>query len=482
MPNNFDLLLEAERRGILPDEKKPLLNEARSRGLIPGASDAPRVVPPPNEPGLEERIPFTDPINLSLGALADKSAATRAAGVPAPIGAAMRVGEIGLRGLQGFFPSSPTEVGGAIAAGPAASLGADTVRSVGKPLLKTTGDVLAELAATWTGRSPEAFKEVFKNPEIMKKVSEQVGQSEQAKFVDAVEKSLARMGEKFRAVQDSIAGFPTLGDKGLEVVANAPQVDLQTPAKQLAKELVVAGHHIPEELSGFAPINEGFFEAGSPEHQSITKWLAKLQSKPTRDFGEALNLKRQLDQEINYGPAGGQGIRLNDQAQKVLRDMRKKVDEALKMALPAAKRAEWEEANRVYASAAQAKAELKRQVVGETPEQTTMRVLRQLKTGRNEENLTGKAVRLGDDAVKALDEIHDRVVARQFKEYVHGHGGGALGILTTTSPRLLGQVAALSGQGYPHLEQIARSALAHPKTLAIALEGIMQKHEAQSQP
>jgi len=34
---NFDLYLEAERRGILPPDKAALLNEARSRGLVPGA-------------------------------------------------------------------------------------------------------------------------------------------------------------------------------------------------------------------------------------------------------------------------------------------------------------------------------------------------------------------------------------------------------------------------------------------------------------
>jgi hypothetical protein len=35
-PSKIDLLLEAERRGILPEEMKPLLAEARKRGLVPG--------------------------------------------------------------------------------------------------------------------------------------------------------------------------------------------------------------------------------------------------------------------------------------------------------------------------------------------------------------------------------------------------------------------------------------------------------------
>ena len=42
MPTNFDLLLEAERRGILPPEKKTVLDEARRRGLVPASEDLER--------------------------------------------------------------------------------------------------------------------------------------------------------------------------------------------------------------------------------------------------------------------------------------------------------------------------------------------------------------------------------------------------------------------------------------------------------
>ena len=37
MPRGLELLLEAERRGILPDDKKGLLAEARQRGLAPAS-------------------------------------------------------------------------------------------------------------------------------------------------------------------------------------------------------------------------------------------------------------------------------------------------------------------------------------------------------------------------------------------------------------------------------------------------------------
>jgi hypothetical protein len=47
MADKLELLLEAERRGILPNDKKPLLDEARKRGLIPASGDniAPSAAP-----------------------------------------------------------------------------------------------------------------------------------------------------------------------------------------------------------------------------------------------------------------------------------------------------------------------------------------------------------------------------------------------------------------------------------------------------
>jgi hypothetical protein len=52
---DFDLLLEAERRGILPADKADLLAEARRRGLVPGGEGAP---PQPNtNPGVNPEAP-----------------------------------------------------------------------------------------------------------------------------------------------------------------------------------------------------------------------------------------------------------------------------------------------------------------------------------------------------------------------------------------------------------------------------------------
>lgn len=58
---NIELLLEAERRGILPPDKLALLTEAKARGLIGGPSEPQVVQQKPEDVGFFESIP------LSLG-------------------------------------------------------------------------------------------------------------------------------------------------------------------------------------------------------------------------------------------------------------------------------------------------------------------------------------------------------------------------------------------------------------------------------
>lgn len=48
MSDRVELLLEAERRGILPADKQPLLEEARTRGLLPASTPTPTPSEPPN--------------------------------------------------------------------------------------------------------------------------------------------------------------------------------------------------------------------------------------------------------------------------------------------------------------------------------------------------------------------------------------------------------------------------------------------------
>jgi hypothetical protein len=65
---NLDLYLEAERRGILPPDKAALLNEARSRGLVPGAPGMPQdQMPEPRMTTGQQVLQFVRPTIEALG-------------------------------------------------------------------------------------------------------------------------------------------------------------------------------------------------------------------------------------------------------------------------------------------------------------------------------------------------------------------------------------------------------------------------------
>ena len=72
---NFELYLEAERRGILPPDKAALLNEARSRGLVPGTPSLPQdQMPEPRMTRGQQVMQFVRPtieaVGTGLGAIA----------------------------------------------------------------------------------------------------------------------------------------------------------------------------------------------------------------------------------------------------------------------------------------------------------------------------------------------------------------------------------------------------------------------------
>lgn len=87
MANQVELLLEAERRGILPPEKQPLLEEARKRSLVPTQAPVAAESPQPEQPQQDSSIlplareavqgftfEFADEIGTNLAAGAAKSA------------------------------------------------------------------------------------------------------------------------------------------------------------------------------------------------------------------------------------------------------------------------------------------------------------------------------------------------------------------------------------------------------------------------
>lgn len=504
------MLQDAQAGGQDPEA---LLVRLKARGYtLPGQAAAPKEsvghpadapdmtemppggIPVPTEKPLEE-LPLTEPLakGLQMAGTGLQKAREMLPDRLAPLDPVLRANEYAAKGMAALLPQNWADVAGLIAAPQvgeiASQAGKATLKAV-RPIVATTGDVLAHLAGHATGKHPELFKAAFKDPQILQQVTEAIGSQEQANFVRAVQDGIERIGDKFEAVQNALAGFGGQEGRtaGGRFRVNAP-VKLKPAGQEIAAELVRSGHRLPQGLTGKAPLAEGVFAADSPEYARISSWVQKLQEKDTRDFGEALNLRRQLDHEINWGPAGGQGIQLSDKANGVLRKMRDRLDKELEGSLDPTRRAEWKEVNRLYSDAMKAKSELKRTVAGETPEQTAARVVRVIKSGRTEENLTAKASRIGDEAVKALDLLHQRVVSRELRDWTSGRGLTAAGALAAHgnylaaplalaagSPRGVGYAAAGAGAMRPLIDKVAAAAAAHPAMLGATVERVLARH------
>lgn len=144
MPTKLELLLEAEKRGFLPQEKIDALNEARRRGLVASAEP-----PKPVEEGAQA-APQGRPIaSFERGPSAEDLAAARAAGQPettaAGVGGAISRGVApaavmaGAGALGAAALGVPAATGAALGAG---ALGAAKLLGVDRPFVEKLNELM----------------------------------------------------------------------------------------------------------------------------------------------------------------------------------------------------------------------------------------------------------------------------------------------------------------------------------------------------
>ena len=121
-PTKLELILEAERRGILPEDKKPLLTEARRRGLIPESDGLAALRAEAAKPGAQALGPIdylTDlgksiasGLDIASGALAKSAGAETGvvAGVKRAAATAIGTGGALVEGVTAMIPETPTDV------------------------------------------------------------------------------------------------------------------------------------------------------------------------------------------------------------------------------------------------------------------------------------------------------------------------------------------------------------------------------------
>lgn len=469
MPSKIELLLEAEKRGILPKEKVPLLAEARKRGLVPGGGPpstlTPQgniaVPPPPNEPGLEQVVPITDPLKMGLEHLQGKSEQARS-GMSSlnPAAWAMKIGEAGLGAAQGFLPSTSREVGTAMAVGPAM----EAAGTITKPLVpyvqkftRGAGAALADVIGELSGKDAESVKVLFNNPKAMwQKATELFGRKHQEATVKAIEKDFAERGAQFRAIEDSLSGnfgTPSYG-KASEVITRPAFDDVRF---QLAKE----GFRLPKGLiEGYPDIKIGKIAEDAPEYKFLIESVKKIKDNPRLSFGDALRLKQNLDKAIDYGLEGSNGIQpISEDASRLLSSIRKSINKEMRSSLNTEQRKVWDTVNEEYGVAAQSRAELRKQVLGQSARLTEKKLHQLLKEGRYDDEVLDRTAALGANAKKRLEDVRDHIAARQFKSWAkapNAHG------FIPSSPALYGHLTSAAGGASQAAQELAKKIQNYP--------------------
>jgi hypothetical protein len=465
-------------------EYKAKVNMALAKTMTPAEYDAAGQPNSPREPGLEE-VPITALLGLAADALADKANAARNS-LPAATTAAgsiarragqgvLGLGELGLRTAGAMVPKTKGDVAGLIASGPVGNVAAEAApgfMKYGGKAAAVTGDWMADLAGAWTGKDPEYIKAVFQKPEIMKKVGEAIGLDIQKSATEAIAIGRKALGDQVGAAEDGIAMFGKTATAG-----NSPMVDLKTPLKDVVKTMESRGHYVPKELGGRAvPMKKYALDPMSEDYRTVAGYLKDLNK--DMDFGEALNLKRELDGVINYGKKGTNGLQpVTGPANAILKDIRAQVKNAMTKSLtdPQTK-AHWLEVNKAAEEGYRAFDSLHSQVIGSQPYQTAQRIARNIKNQSVEEQVLGPAAKLSKKAEDAVMDIRDRVVAAQFKRRFTGVNASNL---IPSSPRAIGNIAALLGRGVEPangaMTALAHFAISHPNVTGNTLSQMLVK-------
>lgn len=422
--------------------------------------------------------PIADASKSASEYLGDKAGQTAEilgkAGVPSPISAAVAMPAAITSEL---LPKDKTGV--ALSAIPTDEIGAMAGKAL-EPLAQGTKDVFSQILGTWTGRSPEAVKELIgpRGSEVWKLVSQKLSDFEQANVVTSIENSLSQVGKKFHAVQDALAGFP-----GTRAEGQASLINLKPALAATVRNMEQNGHILPEALTGYASkLKESGIKQGTPDYNTVMEFMGQVKkaSAEGRNFGEVLNIKRNLDDAIDYGIQGQGGLqRIGNKANNALQFLRDRLNLQMRAALPAPQRAEWDAVNSSYSKARTAYDEIRKEVIKSDPQATLSRVLRELKSGRAEKSLSGRASQIGEEAQQALQNVHDRVVASQFRDFISGRASGLEALVTTAPPRAVGKAAVMGGDLARAGTNMASLVLAHPQVTRSAIEAILANAENQ---
>ena len=347
--------------------------------------------------------------------------------------------------------------------------------AVGRPIAKAGGNLLADVAGAVAGKSPEVIKTLFKKPgAIWKKANEVFTLKHQEAVVKSIDDGLAARGAKFKEMEEAFSGFSP------NATIKAPQVDLKPVLDRAKKAMIEKGHSLPKEIAPGKALKVGRLPAESSEYKMLVEKLDFLKKTKELKFGDALNFRRQLDDAINYGVEGSNGLQpVSGEANRILRNMRQQINKQLELSLPTDVRPLWTKANADYSRAAGAYAELRKQVIGMTPRQTERKLLQMLQEGRYDDEVLSRVTKLGESSAKALDDVRDHLAAREMHRWLRGGIGAGTPLGLPTSPRLVGYGTSAAGAGLEAVLAGLRPAARQPSLMALLTNGMLGDSELQ---
>ena len=284
---NLDLLLEAERRGILPEDKKPLLDEARRRGLVPGGSFMDKADKFVSEtPGLKQAAQFADFLGFGKMAEGVKAIPGAIAGIPGSIEQAIDDPRTLIPTKQDVVNSLPM-IGG-LAAAPFLGPGAGAV-----PTMIATG------LGTGAGEALKSSIEGKNLPETLGAVKDATvlgavagGTPQKAAGIEAPSaiKNTVQLAEKNKLPLSASAINPTKTARAFEWVgeslqpgkawANMKRQQLQTGLTRMMDEAVGSLPARTEKFDAGVDLSKGLKEAKSglkaSEKAAYGKWEGAL--------------------------------------------------------------------------------------------------------------------------------------------------------------------------------------------------------------
>lgn len=350
--------------------------------------------------------------------------------------------------------------------------------AVGSRPIMAARDAVVDVAAMVFNKSPEVIQAIYNKPGAMwKAATKAFSLKHQERLINVIDQGLSKAGSKIGELEEAFSGF--FGTGG--AAGKSPDVMLRGTFDKTKFEMLKKGYRLPDDIAQGLPMPKlGKLPESATESKYLVETLTALKNSPRMSWGEALNLKRQINKSITYGIEGSTGLQpVGTDANRILKGLVTDLDDQLAQALPKDVRPQWKEANKLYSEARDAYSELKKQVVMGRHTGTENQLKAALTRGEYDDAVLRRAEKLGSRAEKMFNALRDRLAAQEFKKWAvagsnaMGQGQGLMGTsFIPSSPRLGGYGIAGASELSGLAGGLGNYAVENPQTVRGVVSGL----------